>query len=358
MKHKLNINVLLPAIAITVAAVSCTKVERIPAADQEIAFTVGTYAPTKVSDVYTTDEITSFTSKAFLHANGAAAGTDYFGASGTTINRTTSGAGVTWEPSRTYYWPIAQATYLNFVSWFDNGGAPTTATETVLEWNSRSIATTDNILYADEAWNFHGNLDTYYTSGVPTLFHHALARIAFTAKASPLTDPEHAGTTWTVTINSASISALHTAGTMRLTNSAPSTGTAQTKAWNCAQELLWSATDAAHSVSLGSSLALTGTAQDLYAMSSVLPQNLGNDVVLTLEYTVATYSNNVLTATETATRHIQLNRLLNTSDIYITKWEPNKKYTYNITINPMIGQIYLNPAVADWNTASAYATVE
>ena len=355
MKRKSFIHQLLLPGLLALAVVSCTKVEPMPAGDQAISFAVGTYAlQTKVADVYETDHIDSFTSKAFLHSNGATAGTHYFGEDGITIRK----AGTTWEPVRTYYWPKASDSYINFVSWYDNGGTPTVATETQLNWVNRSIAATDNILFADEAWGFKGNTTTYFTSGVPTLFHHALARIAFTAKASPLTDPDHAATSWSVTIDEAYLEDIHQAGTMLLTNAKPA-ASATTRPWNCAQPLLWTPTDSAADFSLSASpLALTDSDQDLLARRSILPQSLANNVVLVLTYTVTTSSSGSVTATETATRHIQMNQLLNGSNLRIQEWAPNKQYTYHITINPMIGQILLSPAVTDWTSASAYATVE
>ena len=144
MKHKFNIFLLLSGLA-SLAMVGCTKVEQVPAVEQSIAFAVGTYAQqTKVGKLDEIDNITSFTSKAFLHANGAAAGTDYFGQNGVTIQKN----GDLWEPARPYYWPLSGDSYINFVSWYDNGGTPTTATETTLAWTGRTIAASDNILYA------------------------------------------------------------------------------------------------------------------------------------------------------------------------------------------------------------------
>ena len=345
---------LLPGL-FTLAAVSCSKVEPVPAVDQAISFAVGTYArQTKVSDVYVTDNINDFTSKAFLHANGASTGTNYFGEDGITIQKTST----TWEPVRTYHWPKAPDSYINFISWYDNNGTPSVATETRLHWENRTIGATDNILFADEAWGFQANTTTFYTSGVPTLFHHALSRIAFTAKATPLTDPDHAGTTWSVTVDDAHLEEIHRTGTMLLTNAQPAS-TPATRAWNCAQPLLWTPTDTAADFELASSpLTLTNTDSDLLPLQSILPQSLANEVVLVLSYTVTTFSGGIQTSTETATRHIQMNRLVNSSNLYIHEWAPNKQYIYHITINPMIGQILLNPTVTDWTSASAYATVE
>lgn len=355
MKRVLNIFHLLPGIAF-VAVIACTKVEPMPAVDQEIAFAVGTYAQTKAEAVDVVDGITTFRSKAFLHANGAATGTDYFGAAGTDISK----SGTTWEPVRPYYWPLSAETWINFVSWYDNLGTPTTATETVLSWENRSITATDNILYADEAWRFHGNLsNTYFTTGVPTLFHHALAQVAFTAKAEPLTDPDHSNVTWEVTVNTASISSIYSQGTLRLTNSDPATTGPVTRPWNAqAGSMLWTPSGSPAALAVGSNLALTASAQPLLAMRSVLPQTLGNTVILTLEYTVTCKSSGTVTSTETATRHIVMNTLKNSSNIPITEWAPNKKYTYNISINPVIGAIYLNPNVSDWSNAYASVVVE
>ncbi len=45
-----------------------------------------------------------------------------------------------------------------------------------------------------------------------------------------------------------------------------------------------------------------------------------------------------------------MNTIKNTSDVAITQWVPNKKYTYNIAINPVGKEILLNPIVeTEWS---------
>lgn len=56
---------------------------------------------------------------------------------------------------------------------------------------------------------------------------------------------------------------------------------------------------------------------------------------------------------------VKLNTLKNASDVAIDKWEPNKIYTYKITINPLTDKILIDPAIeSDWVSENVSATIE
>lgn len=354
---------------VLVALTGCTKMEHVPEPEKAITFTVGNYVPsaTKASSlVDSQDNITSFSTRAWLYAEGIDETQDFFGVAGETI--TWNGTDHEWAPTHPYYWPKSSNSYINFVSWYDNVGAPTKVTETALEWTGRTIDGTDNILFADAAWRYNSNAATYQfnsvVSGVPTLFHHALSRVQINLKATVATNPHIPTETYEITLQSATLSSVYHTGTMKLINNDP--GSTGTNAWhsNGAPTLLWTTaagSNASPVVAVNSNTAIGTGNTAILAKRSFIPQNLGNDVILTLTYTVTTKSNGVVTSVENdIPATIQLNKIKNTSDLEITQWLPNRVYTYNIAINPIGQSILLNPTVeSDWSfSADLNTTVE
>ena len=334
-----------------VSFAACTKVEN--AGDPEsIRYAVGSYAAaTKATSEYRAYEsLDNFQSKAFLHAEGAAEGTEFFSSAITWD-------GATWSPSHEYYWPKHPQSYLNFVSWYVNNGiTPETISETAFRIDNRTVAPDDRILVADEAWLQKANTTTYYTSGVPTLFHHVLSRVKVNVKAINLTDPELANVTYEVSLDSAKFQGIFQTGSMSLTNAAlDATGT---RAWysTASPTYLWttaagSNADVIEFVSTNTNVAADYTA--ILAERSFIPQSLGDAIKLSLVYSVTTKSNGVVTATEHhIPANIVLNTVKNTMNEAITQWVPNKIYTYNIIIDPVGREILLNPVVeTEWDFA-------
>lgn len=359
MKQYRNISI----IVIMAAIAGCAKVENAPTRDREITFTVGRYATeTKASSIIDTDNVTSFSSKAFLYAEGVDEVQDFFG-TGETISWDADAH--IWEPSHPYYWPKSSNSYINFISWHDNGGAPTTASETALEWVGRTIGANDNIMFADAAWRYNQNASTYQfnnvVAGVPTLFHHALCRVQINVKASVLANPDNNTETYEVTLQNASLVGIFQRGTMRLVNS--DLGSTGTRAWrsNNSPTLLWntisgSNSDAVSMVTSNTSIGTDYTA--ILALRSFIPQNLADAVVLVLTYSITTKSNGVTTSVESdIPATITLNLIKNASNQEITQWLPNRIYTYNLVINPIGQDILLNPIVeSDWGYSSDLST--
>lgn len=361
----------IAAILVLAALAGCVKTEISPVPEKEITFTVGSYVPsaTKASSLIDSrDNITTFSTKAFLHAEGVAETQNFFGTAGETITWNSSAS--EWTPTHPYYWPKSSNSYINFVSWYDNAGAPTTVSETALEWVGRAISGTDNILFADAAWRFNQNASTYrfngVVSGVPTLFHHALSRVQVNLKETVAANPDIPTETYEVTLQSASLEGIFSSGTMKLINSDP--GSTGTNAWhsNGSPTLLWTTIAGSNAtpvvgVASNSSVNIGTTATAILAQRSFIPQNLSDDVVLKLTYTVTTRSNGVITTEENdIPATIRLNTIKNTSNLEITQWLPNRIYTYNIAINPIGQSILLNPVIeSDWGySASLSTTVE
>lgn len=363
MKDLRNIAAILVLAALVAG---CAKAEFGPDQEKEITFTVGRYVPatTKaVSLIDSQDNITSFSTKAYLYAEGIAETQNFFGTAGETItwNPTAS----EWAPTHPYYWPKSSNSYINFVSWYDNAGAPTTVSETALEWVGRTISGSDNILFADVAWRYNNNATTYrfnnVVGGVPTLFHHALARVQVNLKETVAVNPDIPTETYEVTLQSASLEGMYNAGTMKLLNNDP--GSTGTSAWrsNGAPTILWTSqtgSNATPFVSVDSNTAIGTTPTAIVAQRSFMPQNLGDNVVLKLTYTVTTKSNGVVTIEERdIPATIRLNTIKNSSNMEITQWLPNRIYKYNIAINPIGQTILLNPVVeSDWGFSTGLST--
>ena len=349
--------------AVVVLVAGCSKVEVVKTPEKEISFTVGNYAPATKAVVVT--EFTSFKSKGYLYAEGVADAQNFFGTDGETI---TFNGTDTWAPqSHPYYWPKSANSYINFISWYANDGSadivPNTVSQTSFEINGRTIGANDNILIADAAWHQTNNQNQYYTVGVPTLFHHVLSRVKINVKATTLTDPNLAGVTYEIAIQSAHLEGVFQTGTMKLVNNEMAvTGTSEWRS-NTSPTLLWTTVSGsnASNIQLNSNPSVGTTPTAILPERSVLPQNLGETVRLVFTYSVTTKSNGNLTSIETGIpASFVLNTIKNTSDFPINQWVPNKKYIYNIAINPIGNEILLNPTVeSDWTFADDLnATVE
>ena len=346
----------IAVLGILVSLVACTKTEN-TAAPEAISYTVGRYATATKADTHseyrTAEGLEVFQSKAFLHTEGAAEGTLFF-------NSAISWDGATWSPERDYYWPKHPQSYLNFVSWYANDGSanitPDTVTETQFQILNRTVGANDRILVADEAWKQKANGNTYYTSGVPTLFRHVLSRVKVNMKATTLTDPELSGVTYEVTLQDAKFEGVFQKGNMKLLNSAlADTGT---RKWYSTESAtyLWKTVAGSNEDAIDfvdSDADVTTDYAAILPERSFIPQALGDAIKLVITYSVTTKNNGIITATESdIPATIVMNTIKNTSDVAITQWVPNKIYTYNIAINPVGKEILLNPTVeTEWTFA-------
>ena len=391
------------AAAALVALTACTKMDvtnDTPA--RRVSFNVGTFKAQTKADPGTKHalqgETESFSSLAWLHANGATDGTAFFGA-GETI--TYDSTVPEWAPSTEYFWPKSADSYINFVSWFaTNSKNPTTKTETALSWGTAAapvtIAKDDNILFADEAWRFSSNNNpaTYTTTsgvaeGVPTLFHHALAKIQFNMKLKTTT--KSTKTIWDVAVQTATLK-IGNNGYLDLVNADPTTAST-TVAWKvgttpATSEIVgWArpTTPTLETIVETSSTASDVTkdfakltfenfapktltdgkyesaSQEFLAERTVLPQTLGTTVKLAMTFKIsifhdadedgtkdgAAYSEEVVTISET-----DLKDLVST----ITAWNMNTKVVYNVTIDPVGKKVLFDPAVVDWATNTSVDT--
>lgn len=342
---------LIVATLALVASAACTKVELLDTAPaRKVTFEVANYSAQTKAHSLNSETIVSFNSKAYMKGEGVTGLQDFFGANGETISYQ-SGTN-TWEPSHDYYWPKSANSYVNFFSWYDTGVGPTTVTNGTMAWTNRTIATGDNIMYADPAWHFQQNTTNaeQYTGdditvGVPTLFHHALAQVNFKAYASKI---EISGLcSWTISLTDINITNVYNQGTLSLTATEPAESVKNQKGtWDGTPA--WTTTGSAASLApadLSVTAVTSATAQDILAAQSVLPQSLTN-VHLTFNLDITT----TYTAGQTNHEIIPIDIPLASAapDGFGTAdWSLNTKYTYTIKIEPSENKVLFDPAVAE-----------
>ncbi len=347
MKRNKHIVVIL----VLASLAGCSRVETDRAPARRISYEVGACAPVTKAPVSLYPGIDHFTSKAWLYASGVATAQEYFGSDGVRVNY---GSGE-WAPAEDYFWPADG--YINFVSWYDKNGTPSTATQTTLAWNldgtSRSLAPGDTILFADEAWRCTANQSTYQvdpgetsshvTNGVPTLFHHALAQVRFLAR---LSQDSASGVSWSASLSRLSVSNVYKTGTLSLSNEDPGSGCINyPKPWT---NTSWSLSGAADTLYHANSVALSASDTPVMAFRSVLPQATAG-MTLTFNCTITTsYTSSGKTVTENLSASIPMTDF--SGDI--TSWDMGTKVTYTIVIDPETNLIRITPGVADWTPSS------
>ena len=403
------------AAAAVVAMAACSKVEVNDGPGKKIAFEVGSYSAQTKADPATTSSIRTetndaFKSKAWLHANGEATGTDFFGTSANDYIETVSylTASSTWEPQLEYFWPKGAGSYINFVSWFaTNSKAPTTVEEEAMNWGTDSapmtIVTNDNFLFADEAWRYRDNVgpDATYgkdgvTKGVPTLFHHALAKVAFNVRLSTVTASTKS--VWDVDIQTVELKVANN-GYLALVNEDPTTN--KTNPWGLG--VAYDADDAdTHATSenigwarpttgatletiveaggtgteefvavqftdfkpttLTSGHAVSGDFQVLLPERTVMPQKIdGGEVTFKMTFYIRIFhadangdkaefngTSGITDDDAFSTELITVEGNLHTLVGAIDNWKMNTKYIYNVTIDPVGRKVLFDPAVVDW----------
>ena len=282
-----------------------------------------------------------------------------------------------WKPEgTTYYWPKSGS--IDFICYSpytaDGSNAPLpTITEDGISypaWNVGAHPDVD-IMYADKVTGLQKNTTpaTYFYEGVPTLFHHALAKVSFQIKQSYMSVVAETGdtTSWKITVNSVVLSDILTSGSLNLTLNPDGP-------WN--KPSVWDSTGGTREdinlltspLNNDGSNTLDGTDQDLISDYMILPQNLDEGQKVTITVTIETYRDGVLVLTET---DIPITALLSGGSLDHIGVNQNVTYTFNIT--PSLGSttdsdgdgvpddldgdgipdmvptvVYFDPAVDEW----------
>ena len=370
--------IILVAAAVAALA-SCTKSE-INSVDREINFQVANYmARTKAAT-------------GVLYDNGAFGTYAWFNSTDDfMVNEQIDLIGGVWKnKDNTFYWPktgsIDFISYSPFEGTSNTAGTTPAVTKEKITYTGVTAGTTD-LMYADKVTvacasgagtnEINDGVDSGY-KGVPTLFHHALAKLSFQIKANfvewdDATTGSH--TEWKVTVTSAKISGFKTTGNCELnwsgsewTKPVTTVGGVDYNVWTslsgatAEQELVDPTT-------YPTGVVLTTSAQTLNAASGyVIPQVLEAAAQkITLAIHIKTTLSNGKTIEE------DLNPTIDLTEISSLKaWQMNQNILYTISIKPTAKAtdgsgsdenpedviITFDPATADWDSVAATATIQ
>ena len=195
-----------------------------------------------------------------------------------------------WAPQgTTYYWPKSGS--IDFICYSpytaDGTNAPLpTITEDGISypaWNVGAHPDVD-VMYADKVTGLKNNTTTYYYNGVPTLFHHALAKVSFQIKQSYMSVTSDTGdiTSWVITVSDIVLTDILTSGSLNLTLNPDGT-------WN--KPSVWDSTGGTKEDIdlLNSDITLDGSNQGLVSDLMILPQSLTDGQKVTITVTIETY---------------------------------------------------------------------
>ena len=344
MKKRFYIATLLFAVLLA----GCAKVELVPATEKAVTFKVGSYAPqTKAVSIIAQDGIEEFNSKGYMHAEGVSGFQPFFGTDGETITYA-AGDPAVWAPSHTYYWPKSANSYVNFISWV--GGSPaidcSETTGATFAWTDEVVTKTDKLLWADMAWRYNANEQTYQlddvVEGVPTLFHHALAQIRVMARATTLSDT---GVSWKVKFSYIQVRNVNNKGTLSMTNTDP--GTKGTQEWDYTGWTNLSGESYELNKLYLTPKQLGTTAEEVLEWCNVIPQSVEGKE-LYLRFLIETNYTGKTVEEEVILEHVSL------EDATVTDWNMNTKITYTIAINPDTQKITIIPTETNWTEENEY----
>ncbi len=295
--------------------------------------------------------------------------------------------GSAWMPVRDYYWPNYST--VDFISYYPENAdknCPVVEREklTYTGYNVAgdkadiSVATND-LMYAQKAVGYSGNVDMVLDSvggntdsgysGVPTLFHHALAQLEIRIlMKQPLGETE---SHWEAVIDHAKLDGYYTKGDLELTLKDPTLEHGLT-GWDPAGEehVGWTLSadaaaasqqivETASPVTVSSTGSGTGYVTDTRGgcmsifKAFVLPQTLTDRHFLELKFTLNKYRGEAL---ETSEADSEIRKIQLKTDA-IPYWGMNQKIVYTIIINPG-KKIMFDPAVVDWEDVSADKSAE
>ena len=395
------------AVAAVAAMAACTKSEldTTSAPEKKIGFEVANYArQTKVDQSLTNaeDGIYQFHTYAYqfpeIGSPREFMNVDIFAwQEATQENKLTSGTSpvMVWAPEEDYYWP--KTGHINFYS-YAGTHTPAETVNSTDDWKTVTftyedavITSTSNILVADAALHQGraNSADNAYdvddngsgndvTAGVPTLFHHQLAKVTFDVEARTTDAKKSANTIWKVQVlntedqsgnNYKSTIVPINKGSLALSN-VDDASAATTKAWTKVNESTtnisgWVPSDVAtdkETIEFTDSDVLTidvnttgdGTKSEILALRSVMPQ-LTSGVKFTLVYKVQALHGTTVYLEEIRTVGIDADAVLSNLAGTVTSWGANKKITYHIIIDPVSEKVTFDPAVEAYDAVEANA---
>ncbi|MBP5559905.1 MAG: fimbrillin family protein [Bacteroidales bacterium] len=242
-----------------------------------------------------------------------------------------------WKPLSTYYWPKNNT--VDFICYYPYNMSGIAISEDKIEYTGIDVASgQEDIMYADKAVGYSGNVDEADDSlngytGVPTIFHHALAKVRVIISLAYNHKEEADGTVtdWAVSINSMSIDGFYKSGSCTLNlESSPATGIVGWEKPVVNGSNVWTP-DAGTASKAGSfSGAITpGNEYETVGEFFVLPQALtAGQQKVSVSMTVDTRRNGNPFLSETFST---------SADLYLASlpaWEINHVITYKLVVAP------------------------
>lgn len=356
----------LLAAVVSVALTSCVKNEGADVNPKEITFEVAKYkATTRAEVAFPTD--LSFGTYAY-YENSQTPGThSLFIDNEEIVYKVADGTGYWAAKNGTYFWPTQG--HLDFISYapYNANAADAsvpkisdTDVQQTLKYEGFKVdaANPVDLLYSEKAMQQTANISKYGFIGVPTLFHHALAKMNFLVKAFRLDnayESPDAVTKWTVVVNKITLSNIYDEGNLTMTTTNKHDAGAVTVPWTNAITTVpydvWSNTSSTVTREWVCDQTLTTTARTYGAGTAdpahnyfVLPQALTTGVQqITIDYTITT------TAPGGQEGVKNYSTTKNFSEFpAVPAWEQGKNITYTIDIDPIGDEIHFAPAVVDW----------
>lgn len=353
------------AALVGVAFTSCVKNEEFaPKPQKEISFEVANYVhSTRANSAF---NYTSFAASAWVTDGGT---TNQLIKDEAVTHQTIDGSNV-WKTENTYYWPLEGT--VDFICYYPTTVKPnitysyTGADE--LTYKDYPVADVD-VMYADKAVRYSANnsatdngtdfgIGSYGFTGVPTLFHHALAKLNFKVQNGNYDDGVYY---WVVTVKSITANNIHKQGSVTLEhngNVSPSTyGNWKLPANNVwtpstpavTTDYTWDPTD---DVVLNHETATAFDAKTVYVMPQTLTK-VGDHQTVTVVYTV----DQIRKSGSAVISSKDYNPTLDLYSPTLEHWQMNKDITYTLSFNPKGEMILFAPAVQEWETATGGVTV-
>ena len=356
------------AAAVSVALTSCVKSEvgDLDAAQKEITYEVAKYkASTRATVAFPTD--IPFGTYAYYQTHENPGVHSIFIDNAEIIYKVAGGNGYWAANGETYYWPVKG--HLDFISYAPyNSDVTSPAVPKISDDDAQQTLKYDgfvvdasqpvDLLYSDKAMQQTANTVHYGFTGVPTLFHHALAKLNFKVKAFRMNNAEEspeAVTNWSITVKKITLLNVYNTGSLTLKTTNVHDAGSTTVQWTNANPIdgydVWSNTSATISKEWACDQVLTTAAatygrgtQDVAENYFVLPQDLVDGVQqVQVDYAITTKAPG---GQEGTTDYSAVKNLVDFPAV--PAWEQGKNITYTIEIDPAGDEIHFAPAVVDW----------
>ena len=367
--------------AVAVAAITACSKSQISAPEREITFQTARYmgGVTKATPADYKDEYAAVPFGAFAWYKGVSASdnADFM------TNQKVSFADPVWRPEgTTYYWPKSGS--IDFICYSpytaDGTNAPLpTITEDSMVYPAWDVAAHPDVdvMYADKVTGLTNNTTTYYYDGVPTLFHHALAKVNFQIKAAytEVTDPETGTKTkWEIKVDSVKVNNILSSGSFTLNLNGSK--------WDKPAGSVWDpdttkTTNMKLDVSGVANPLENGVVYDLDSNVFVMPQTLtGGNQEVVIKVTITTYRDiNDGAGYQQVLQENGVEIQGNLSGGTMDAWKMNQNVTYSFNFAPSLGTtttddkdgdgipdviptiVYFDPAVDEWENVTVNAGI-